>query len=225
MTSQKRISAPRTYNIKRKQSTWVTRVNPGPHDKNALPLNVLLRDILKIARNAKEVKRILNKSKVLIDGKVRKNPKFPVGLMDIISIPSLKKCYRITYDSIGRLKCVLIPNKQAELKIVRIKGKSRKGKAYHLTTNDGRSIIVKLSEGKKYSTHDSLLIKVPSQEIIKHLPFIKNAHSLIIGGKHVGMTAVLKEINGHNVVVIINKEECRTIRDYVFIIDEGVKVE
>ena len=138
MTAQKRISAPRTYNIKRKAHKWITCVNPGPHNKKAPALNIILRDIINITRNSKEVKNALNKGKVLVDGRVRKDYKFPVGFMDVISIPLMKKDYRVTYDHVGKFKCISISKKESSLKIVRIKNKSRKGKGYHLTMNDGR---------------------------------------------------------------------------------------
>ncbi len=224
MSSQKRISAPKTYFIKRKQSTWVTSVNPGPHNKNALPVNVLLRDILKIALNAKEVKKIVNNNKLLIDGKVRKDYKFPVGFLDVISIPDLKKNFRLIYDSNSRFKPIAIKKSEADLKIVRVKNKIRKAKNYQLTTNDGRCINVKLSDGKKIKVKDSLLIKIPSQEIVKVLPFIKGARAFITGGKHVGSLVDVIDIKENYVKVKIDKEESRTIKDYVFIISKELKL-
>jgi len=221
MSSQKRISAPRTYNIKRKHGTWIARVNPGPHDKNALPLNVLLRDILGVVRNAKEARRTLNDGKVLVDGMVRKNSKFPVGFMDVVSIPLMKKHFRIVFDNIGRLKCVPISSKESGLKIVQIKGKARKDKGYYLTTNDGRTLIVKLIDGKKYKTKDSLLIKVPSQDIVKHLPFVDGALAYVVGGKQVGAEAVLSKIKERYAKIMVGEKEHRTVKRYIFIV--GVK--
>jgi len=220
MSSQKRISASRTYNIKRKQGTWITKVNPGPHDKSALPLNVLLRDVLKITRNARESKRVLHEGKVLVDGLVRKDPRFPVGLFDVVSIPLAKKYFRVVFDHIGRLKCVNCSKKESDLKIVKILRKARKDKLYQLTTNDGRNFNVKLSEGKKYNCGDSLLIKIPSQEIVNHLPFVKGASVYITGGKKVGSEAELKGLEDNTAVIIVNKEEHRTIKDYVFIVGD-----
>jgi len=220
MSTQKRISAPRTYNIKRKQDTWITRANPGPHSKGALPLNVLLRDVLGITRIAKESKKVLHEGKVFVDGKIRKDLKFPIGFLDVISIPITKKYSRIVYDHIGRLTAIECNKKESDLKIVKIKGKARKDKKYQLTTNDGRSIIVKLSEGKKYSVGDSLLIKIPSQEIIKLLPFKVGATAFITGGKKVGSIALIKKLMGDKVSIIIDKEEHLTIKDYVFVVGE-----
>lgn len=220
MSTQKRISAPRTYNIKRKVSKWITRVSPGPHDKNALPLNVFLRDIINVVRNKKEAKTVLNQGKVLVDGKTRKSPNFPVGFLDIVSLPLKKAYYRITYDNIGRLYAFPITKKEAGLKIVKIKKKMRKAKTYQLTTNDGRTFITSLRDGKKYKTRDSLLIKIPSQEIIKHLPFKQGATSFITRGRQVGQVAIIKEIKEREAVLVINKKQERTVKDYVFVIGD-----
>ncbi len=225
MSSLKRISAPRTYHILRKKFTWVTKPNPGPHDKNALSLNVVIRDVLKLSRKAREVKRMLNEGKVLVDGVVRRNPKLPVGLFDIISIPLIKKHYRVVLDSNGRLVCKEAKSKESELKLVRVKNKKRLAKNYQLTTNDGRSIIVKLSDGKKIKTGYSLLIKVPSQEIVKVLPLMKDYQCFITGGAHVGKKAVINDVNDKVIVINIDGKEYRTIKDYVFVIgDKSVEV-
>jgi small subunit ribosomal protein S4e len=56
----------------------------GPHKlRECVPLNILLRNKLKLALNGREAKLIV-KSKdgnIAIDGKIRKDPTFPVGFM------------------------------------------------------------------------------------------------------------------------------------------------
>jgi len=54
-----RLAMPKAWKIKRKGIKWVTRPLPGPHSfKLGLPLNVLLRDILKLSKTTKETKSI-----------------------------------------------------------------------------------------------------------------------------------------------------------------------
>ncbi|MBD3312082.1 30S ribosomal protein S4e [archaeon] len=220
MSTQKRISAPRTYNIKRKVKKWVTRVNSGPHNKDAIPLSVLLRDIIGLVRTNREARQILNQGKVMVDGRVRKDPRFPIGFLDVISIPSLKRHYRVIYDDNGRHQCIKCSKKEAGLKIVKINNKIRRSKDYQLTTNDGRTISVKLSTGKGYKTNDSLLISVPDQKVVKHLPFNEKSMVYIVGGKSVNKIGLLDKIEEKNVVVSINKQEHRTISDYLYVIGE-----
>lgn len=217
MTSQKRISAPKTYSIKRKENVWVTSVKPGPHDKNSLPLVFILKDLIKVCRNSREVKKVLNKGEVTIDGSIRYDSRFPVSFMDSLSISSINKHYRVIYDHIGRLKCISINSKESGLKLVRIANKIRQAKEYQLVTDDGRSIMVKLTEGKKYKTSDSLLINIPSQDIVKHLEFKEGASLFIIGGKHVGESGVIKSIKDKEVVAKIKDNDHIINKRYVFI--------
>ena len=37
-----------------------------------------------------------------MDGRVRKDPKFPLGFMDVFSIPKIRKQYRVLIDVKGR---------------------------------------------------------------------------------------------------------------------------
>ena len=56
-----------------------------------MPLLIILRDMLKIGRNRGEIKQILNSGSVEVNGKVRKNDKFPVKAFDIVKIKSINK--------------------------------------------------------------------------------------------------------------------------------------
>ena len=85
---QKRISVPKSWQISKKSRKWITSTRPGPHSKDqSVPLAVVLRDMLGIVDNRAEAKRVLSEGKVLVDGVVRKDVRFPVGIMDIITIP------------------------------------------------------------------------------------------------------------------------------------------
>lgn len=220
MRAQKRISAPNSFGVERKISKWVARAKPGPHDKNALPLVILLRDVIGLARNAKEVKRLLYDGKVLVDGVLRKDYRFPVGFMDLVSTPLSKGFYRVSFSNTGKLIAFLVKKSEAGLKLVRVKGKKRRKSDYQLSTNDGRSIIVKLSVGKSIRLGDSLLIKVPSQEVVKHFSFKVGASVFIVGGKQVGQVGVIKSLEDDIVVLDLGGEEHRTISDYVFIVGD-----
>ena len=56
-----RLTAPKSWPIKRKSTKWITRPHPGPHTlKNCMSLNIVLKNILKYAKTTKEVKKILD---------------------------------------------------------------------------------------------------------------------------------------------------------------------
>ena len=59
---QKRVAAPKNWRVSRKSNKWVVNPRPGPHSKDSsIPLLLVVRDLLKLADNTREVKIILNK--------------------------------------------------------------------------------------------------------------------------------------------------------------------
>src|SRR3989344_1877264 len=98
----KRIAAPASWHINRKLSKWIYKPNPGPHKiENSMPLGTILKEILHLANTSKEARYILTSGNIKINGKIRKDQKFPVGLMDIISYND--KNYRILFNKKGYL--------------------------------------------------------------------------------------------------------------------------
>ena len=92
----KRVTSPKFWRAGRKNKVWIFTPRPGPHPKRfSFPLSVLLRDVLGLVSDAREARAAIKSKEVLIDGVPRRDTNFPVGLMDVISIPSMKKYYRI----------------------------------------------------------------------------------------------------------------------------------
>src|SRR6266536_2467318 len=91
----KREPSPGFWPIHRKEYTWAPRTRPGPHAREkSLPLVVIVRESLGLANIAKEAIRIINQGKVKVDGVVRRDRRFPVGLMDIVQIEGIPQLYR-----------------------------------------------------------------------------------------------------------------------------------
>src|SRR5437667_9981778 len=83
----KREPSPGFWPIHRKEYTWAPRTRPGPHAREkSLPLVVIVRESLGLANIAKEAIKIISTGKVKVDGVVRRDRRFPVGLMDIVQI-------------------------------------------------------------------------------------------------------------------------------------------
>ncbi len=221
----KRLAAPRTWKIVRKDATWIIRPTPGPHSmESSIPLGVLLRDILGLAKTAKEVKYILKNGKVKVDGKVRKSPKFPVGFMDVVAIPTLDKYYRIVYDKLGRIDAIEITRDEARVKLVKVTNKNLvKGGKIQLGFHDGRTM---LTEDNSIRTGDSLLISVPEQKIEKVVKLDKGNLSYITGGQHTGQTAEIVDIipgtitRPTQVLLKRGEDQFLTKKDYVFVVGE-----
>jgi small subunit ribosomal protein S4e len=152
---------------------------------------LIVRDILGLARTRRETKTIVSQGKIKVDGKVQLEELFPIGLMDVISIPEMKKAYRLLPSRRG---LILHPIGKTEtmFKLCRIKGKNiLKGGRIQLNLHDGRNIRVQVEDPRKpkediFQTLDVLKISVPGQEVTAHLKLATDMHAIIIGGKNVG---------------------------------------
>ena len=196
----KRLAAPKWWPIERKTHKFVT-VPRGAHPKlESIPLSVIVRDVLKVADNAKEAKKIIKSKEVLVDGKARKDVDYGVGFLDTISIPKMKKSWRIIPGKSFKLIEVDDPN----LKICKIIDKSiLKGEKTQLNLSDGKNIIT----DKKFSTQDSLLLQLPEQKILKDLKMEKGALALVMKGKSAGLVSEINDIDAKNQRVWMNKDK------------------
>lgn len=187
----KREMAPKFWGIETKTRTFTTSPSPGPHPAfSSIPLRIIVRDVLGVAENASEARSVLNSGKVQIDGVVRKDPGFPVGLMDVVHIPDAQKYYRVMPSRKGLT--VKEMTKDYDKKMLKIKNKKtlRDGKI-QLSFHDGTNTI---SAKGDYKPNDVVVVKLPSREIISHVSLDTNVCVLITGGKNMGKTAKLKKI-------------------------------
>ncbi len=226
----KRYSAPKFWKIKPKEKTYVVKPRAGPHKLfECIPLQVLIRDVLGLVDTGSEVRKLIKMGEIHVDGRPRKDYKYPAGLMDVVSIPKMKEDYRITIDSKG-LKVIECPKKEANTKLVRINGKTLiKGGKLQLNLSDGRTMIIPVKNPKKpkedvYKTGDSLLIELPNQKIVEHIKLEKGNMILIIGGQNIGTFAKVKETiktrsrEPNKVLCEVDGKEVEAIKDYVFVV-------
>ena len=216
----KRLAAPRSLQIHRKESVWTIRPSSGTHPLDvSIPLGVVVRDYLKLTDNQKETKRIISNGEILVDEIVRKNYKFPCGLMDVISIPKLKQNYRLLFNQRGKLTLVLIKSSEAGWKLCRIENKTvTKGKQTQLNLHDGRNKIVKKDE---YKTGDVIKISFKDKKIDDTFRFEKGTVSIIIGGSHIGEVANIQDFeiipsSKPNLAKMKGKTTFSTLQKYVF---------
>ena len=185
----KRLNAPGSWQIPKKIRKFILKTSPGPHNANAIPLAVWLRDKMGFARNLKEVKQILNDRVVLVNGRVATDPKLGIGIFDIIAIPKIGKYYRILRDKQGRHKTIEIDSESAKTRLCRINNKTTiKGGGVQLNLRDGTNVIADNS----YKSKDSIVISLEPEsrlKILDHFPYAVGNMAMIIGGKHSGKIA------------------------------------
>ena len=219
---QIRVAAPRSWPITRKTHAWVVGANAGSHSKETgIPLLVVVRDMLKIANNSREAKRIINEGNILVDGIARKDYKYMTGLFDIVSLPAVNEYYRLLLDANNRFK--LFKESQGALKLCRVNNKTvlRKG-GVQLNLHDGNNLLA----SNEYKTFDTIMLSLPDRNIAKHIAYKTGNLALIVGGEHSGEIGKIKQIrkvrgSGTNMVVLSNENEFETIENYVFMIGES----
>ncbi len=217
----KRLAAPRVWKIPRKKYTFVPKPSPGPHAADSsIVLLIALRDMLHVGDNRREIKKILASRQVKVDGRVITDVKFPVGLMDVVSVGDTH--YRVIYDVRGNMRLVEIPHDHADWKLVRVENKTVvKGGKIVLNLHDGRNIML---DENQYKTGDVLKIKVPTQEIIGHFPMREGSVAIITGGVHRGQVAHIKEYivtKGATENMVRFEEGFETVKSNVFVVGVG----
>ena len=216
MSHLKTLVAPTTWPIQRKEHTFVTRPHPGGHplDLN-VSLQLVITKMLNMARTAKEVQQILNRGKVLVDGRVRKDRKTPVGLFDTLSFQEIKQQFRLVLGKDGILTAVQINEQEACKKLSKIIGKTIiSNKQNQINLSDGRNILTK----GNWKVGDSLVVAVPNQEVKDHLPLEEGATVLLTRGKRRGTIATIEKCESNLIFYKTKAGINRTTRSHLIVV-------
>jgi small subunit ribosomal protein S4e len=218
----KRMTAPRSWAVARKTSYWVSKPSPGPHGKlESVPLLSVVRDMLKLCDNSREARFIIGSRMLSVDGKVVTDYKFPVGLMDVVTIKKTEQGYRMLLDYKGRFQLLPIEANEMGWKLARVDDKTviRGGKV-QLALHDGRSIVLPKDQ---YKTGDVLKIDLPSQKIQKSFKLDKGSVALLIGGSHPGTLQTIESYQvrrGSAPNIVSFKEGFTTVKENVFVVGD-----
>ena len=138
---QKRLSAPKHWLLDKLSGSYAPKASPGPHKlRDCMPLIVFIRNRLKYALNGREVKQIVMQRLIKVDGKVRTDPTYPTGFMDVIGIEKTGENFRLVYDTKGRFTVHRITGEEAEYKLGKVKRvQLGKGGIPFLVTHDART--------------------------------------------------------------------------------------
>ncbi|HEV2449446.1 MAG TPA: 30S ribosomal protein S4e [Thermoplasmata archaeon] len=221
----KRRAQPVAWKLPRKGTKWVKRPAPGPHpQEGALPILLVLRDVRRIARSAKEASAILRGGHVRVDQKKVSDPALGVGLMDSVSLAApLNEHYRVLKDRRGKLILLPIPEAEAATKLGRVRRKTTvPGGRTQVTLHDGRCLLVPAKAN--WRVGDTLQLELPKQKVVGHYALAPGHLAYVSGGSHVGETAKIERIEVKNSPQpnrVHFAEGFSTIKEYVFVIGEG----
>ncbi len=221
----KRIAYSGPRHVLKKTDEFLVKPAPGSKKtEKGLSIAVVLRDMLKLGDNIREVKKILFEKNILLNGKKIKDYKLPLGLFDILDLVDAKKKYS------------LIPNKNRQLDIIEIdynKPNLRLSKIVGKTTLAGKKIMLSLDNGfnipagkGKYKLNDVISYDFNAEKIKDHFEFSEGVRVIFTEGTHIGEVGNIKSITAGDetrkseIVVKTKKKELRSLRDYVFILPD-----
>lgn len=222
----KRLNAPDSWHITKKTNKFITKTSAGPHNANALPVAVWLRDRMGFAQNMKEVKQILSQGDLIINGRPCRDPKMGIGIFDVIALPKIKKYYRIQRDEHGRHASVDISADDAKIRLSKVRNKTIiSGGQVQLNLRFGANVIA----DNTYKPEDTVVLSLEPEsrfKIIDHFPFAQGNVAMVIGGRHSGKVAKIIEIikttgSVPNRVIledIETKSQFDTITPYIYMI-------
>jgi len=192
----KRLNAPKHWMLDKLGGVFAPRPTPGPHKlRECLPLIILLRNRLKYALTNKEVTMILMQRIIKVDGKVRTDPTFPAGFMDVVSIERTGEHFRLLYNPKGKFAIHRITPEETTFKLLKVKRQQMGPKGIpYISTHDGRTIRyphpnIKVNDVVKFNLETKKI-----EEIVK---FGVGNLVMIIAGRNVGRVGVLKTVEKH----------------------------
>jgi small subunit ribosomal protein S4e len=188
----KRQLAPRFWQVNRKSVRFILNTMPGPHTRKfSYPIGVVLRDLLHVCSNIREVKRSLNKGLISVDGKMIRHPNFPIGLMDTLEIKPSNQSYRFVPSNGIPLFPIKINSDEKNLKLEKIKSKvTSKENLYQYCLHDGRTFLSKES----YNVNDTCLIDLPKFGIKNHVQLKEGCTVIVTRGENAGNIGKVEEI-------------------------------
>jgi small subunit ribosomal protein S4e len=221
--------APLSWPIHRKENVWATKTNPGPHGlRVSIPLLVVVRDVFGYAETSKEAGMIIHQGKVIVDGKTRRDTRFPVGLMDVIEFKDTDMIYRVLPDHQRKYQFLPIGRDEAGFKLCRIVGKSTvKGGRLQINLHDGRNLFLNEAAGN-YALNDVLKVNVLEQEILDHVSFRQGARIIVTGGRYQGRYGILIDLGSEArekrtaTIRTSDNEDIRTLAKYVFVVGNEI---
>ena len=224
----KRLPAPSYWPIHRKETTWAPKPNAGAHRSlSCLPLGVIIRDALGIAKTRREVVRILSHGKVKVDGRTRYDGNYPVGLMDVVELADANIAYRVLPIERQGLSIIRIPKDEAKFKLCKVLTKTTAPKGLvQFGVHDGRSVTMPKATGDiPFATNDTLRVSIPMQRVLSHMKFEKGNLALVVAGRNAGKNGKIVGLQGGTAtrpsMVTIEDQtgnKFDTIVDYTFVV-------
>lgn len=160
-------------------------------------MSILLKNRLKYALNATEVKKIVKDKAglVKVDNRVRRDTTFPCGFMDVVSLNKTGEHFRMLYDVKGRYQAHPIDEDEAKFKLCKIRSKAvGPNKVPYIVTHDGRTIRY---PHPSIQINDTIKYNLETGNIESWYKFKQGATVMLSGGHNIGRIGTISHIARH----------------------------
>lgn len=181
----KRLVAPPHWMLDKLGGIFAPRPRAGPHKlRECLPLLLIIRNRLKYALTYREAMMILKQRLLKVDNRIRTDPKYPAGFMDVVTIEKTGDKFRLLYDTKGRFVLHRITDKEVGYKLCKVKkiamGPRRRP---FICTHDGRNIFY---PDPKLKLGDSVIVNMETGKIKEWLRFKPGCLVMVTSGANCG---------------------------------------
>lgn len=201
----KRSNVKKFWPVPRKGTKYLAVANHSQGD--SIPLVVVMRDMLNIVKNKKELKKLINEKQIQINHKIIKETNYPICLFDIIILPAIKKNYKAMLSKNKKMILEEISEKDSKIKVFKLMSKKiLPGKKVQLNLMHGKNI----DSNEKVNAGDSIVFDLKENKIIKIIPMEKGRNAFVVKGKHAGYQGNISEIverGGRKIAKISSENE------------------
>lgn len=132
---------------------------------------------------------------IKVDGRIRRDPRFPLGHMDVVTIEKTNEHFRILMDVKGRFMPHKIEAKEASFKLCKvIKKVIGQNKIPFIVTHDARTLRFPHPD---ISINDTVKINLENGEISSVVKFTNGATVMLTGGNNLGRIGILQSVEKH----------------------------
>lgn len=179
--------------IKKKGTKYLARALSHTYD--SVPLVFAIRDMLNLAKTSAEVKGMIHRKLIKLNGRLVSESNTSIRLFNIIEAD---KNYILTLSPTG--KFTFEETKDNKIRLCKIIGKKLiKDKKIQFNLHDGSNVISK----EKYAIGDSLYLDM-NGKVTKHKSLDKGSNVFIISGKYIGTSSKIDSLKDKKVTISIN---------------------
>jgi small subunit ribosomal protein S4e len=193
---QTRAQVSKNIPIPRKGTKYVAR--PLMNLRDSVPVVIAIRDMLNLAKTAKEVRHMVNQKLLKINNKVVKDYRDSIRLFNLLEAD---KTYVLSLTPQGKFAFEETKHKERPCKV--IGKKILNNKKVQLNLHDGTNI---LSDDKKIKTQDTVYLDLENK-VKKHLEFSHGKDCIVIKGKLIGLKGKVEQVEGNKAIVKIKSLE------------------